>query len=189
MAPMESFDHILNWRLKRGSHTFPGREGGTCINEAAIVAAGFPYRPIRTVEDMPACFSRPICQLAMYLNDVADDEERQQLLPFVTRLVCADTAEVERQREIYISSHMYSFSFMYSSLYQYSYPYLRHDRSFQDGLEVLQGALAIGRQADVPALEEVSARMETVQRSVTAPMSAADHPILSKVKGWLVSVL
>jgi hypothetical protein len=22
---------------------FPGKDGGTCINEAAIVAAGFPY--------------------------------------------------------------------------------------------------------------------------------------------------
>ena len=27
----------------------------------------------------------------MHLNDGATDEERQQLLPFVTRLACADT--------------------------------------------------------------------------------------------------
>ncbi len=45
---METFDHILNWKLKQGSHTFPGPDGGTCINEAAIVAAGFPYRPVRS---------------------------------------------------------------------------------------------------------------------------------------------
>ena len=72
---MDSFGHILNWRLKHGSHTFPGQDGGTCINEAAIVAAGFPYQPVRSVEDMPACFSRPICRLAMRLNDQADDEQ------------------------------------------------------------------------------------------------------------------
>ena len=92
---MDSFDHILNWTLQVGSHPFPGPDGGTCINEAAIVAAGFTYQPIRSVEDMPDCFSRPICRLAMWLNDEATDEERQQLLPFVTRLACADTQEIE----------------------------------------------------------------------------------------------
>ena len=34
---MEGFEHILNWKLLRGSHEFPGKDGGTCINEAAIV--------------------------------------------------------------------------------------------------------------------------------------------------------
>ena len=57
---MDGFDHILNWTLKIGSHQFPGQDGRTCINEAAIVAAGFAYRPVRNPEDMPACFSRPI---------------------------------------------------------------------------------------------------------------------------------
>ena len=78
---MDNFDHILHWKLKQGSHAFPGKDGSTCINEAAIVAAGFPYQPVRSVHDMPACFSRPICALAMQLNDEASDEERQQLLP------------------------------------------------------------------------------------------------------------
>jgi hypothetical protein len=67
---MDGFDHILNWTLKAGSHPFPGKDGGTCINEAAIVAAGFEYQPVRRVEDMPDCFSRPICRLAMGLNDL-----------------------------------------------------------------------------------------------------------------------
>ena len=78
---MDGFDHILNWKLQPGSHPFPGKEGGTCINEAAIVAAGFEYQPVRRVEDMPDCFSRPICKLAMQLNDYATDVERQRLLP------------------------------------------------------------------------------------------------------------
>src|SRR3954469_8561811 len=125
---MDSFGHILNWKLKQGSHLFPGKDGGTCINEAAIVAAGFPYQPVRSVEDMPGCFSRPICRLAMQLNDEASDEERQQLLPFVTRLACADTPEVERERAAYIQARL-------------PYPF-----TFRAGLAVLEGALAIGRK-------------------------------------------
>src|SRR5829696_1781748 len=104
MVTMNGFDHILNWKLQLGSHPFPGKEGGTCINEAAIVAAGFAYQPVRRVEDMPECFSRPICKLAMQLNDHASEAERQRLLPFVTRLACADTPAVEAQRAAYISS-------------------------------------------------------------------------------------
>ncbi len=77
---MDNFDHILNWKLKQGSHTFPGQDGGTCINEAAIVATGFPYRPVRSVQDMPTCFSRPICALAMQLNDDASDAECRSFL-------------------------------------------------------------------------------------------------------------
>src|SRR4051812_1040382 len=50
-ATMDDFDHILNWKLKAGSHPFPGKVGGTCINEAALVAAGFEYRPVRRAED------------------------------------------------------------------------------------------------------------------------------------------
>src|ERR671921_1908009 len=138
---MDTFDHILNWRLKQGSHTFPGQDGGTCINEAAIVAAGFPYQPVRSVEDMPACFSRPICRLAMQLNDRASDEERQHLLPFVTRLACADTPAVEREREAYITARM------------------RWRLPFHEGMKVLAGALAIGRQADAAAPEEVKTRL------------------------------
>ncbi len=100
---MDTFDHLLNWKLKRGSHAFPGPDGGTCINEAALVAAGFEYRPVSDVRQMPGCFSRPICELAMVLNDHASDEDRQRLLPYVTRLACADTPEVERARAAYIN--------------------------------------------------------------------------------------
>ena len=57
---MTDFDHILNWELKAGSHEFPGPAGGTCINEAAIVAAGFEYRSIGSHRDCPPCFSEPL---------------------------------------------------------------------------------------------------------------------------------
>ena len=65
---MDQFDHILNWTLKAGSHQFPGKDGGTCVNEAALVAAGFDYRPIPSAEHMPECFSRPICAYALRLK-------------------------------------------------------------------------------------------------------------------------
>ena len=68
---MQGFDHILNWTLKKGSHQFPGPDGGTCINEAALVAMGFEYRPIAAAWQMPSCFSHPICRLAMRLNALA----------------------------------------------------------------------------------------------------------------------
>jgi hypothetical protein len=145
MVTMDGFDHILNWTLKVGSHPFPGQDGGTCINEAALVAAGFEYQPVRRVEDMPDCFSRPICRLAMGLNDEATDAERQRLLPFVTRLACADTPEVEHQRAVYIHAR---------SSYPFTFPF-----TFQEGLAVLKGALAIGRQADALGPDTVKTRM------------------------------
>jgi hypothetical protein len=171
---MDGFDHILNWKLKAGSHPFPGKDGGTCINEAALVATGFAYRPITTAEEMPNCFSRPICRLAMRLNDSAGEVERQRLLPFVTRLACADTPEVERERTAYIAQHT------------------KGRMTFQKGLEVLEGALAIGRQADPLALDEVGSRMDDVrssarlvQRPATKPASSASGHLVSKLKGLL----
>jgi hypothetical protein len=93
------FETILNWRLLAGSHPFPGPDGGTCINEAAIVAAGLPYRAIRSSADCPPCFSRPIAAYALGLNDSMPDDVRPQLLGFVLRLSgSADTPEVEAAR-------------------------------------------------------------------------------------------
>src|SRR3954464_13134767 len=160
---MDGFDHFLNWKLKIGSHPFPGPDGGTCINEAAIVATGFPYQPVKSVEDMPDCFSRPICRLAMWLNDEATDKERQRLLPFVTRLACADTPEVECARAAYIQARL-------------PYPF-----TFRAGLAVLEGALAIGRQADVLGLDMVRTRMEAVRGRATTATSVPDSPLFSKI--------
>jgi hypothetical protein len=94
------FQRMLEWKLLRGSHEFPGPDGGTCVNEAAIVAAGYPYRAIYRVKDLPASFSRPIAMLALCLNDTLDDELRQELMmPFVTRLAgSADAPKIEMVR-------------------------------------------------------------------------------------------
>ncbi|GJD50059.1 hypothetical protein OPKNFCMD_2795 [Methylobacterium crusticola] len=94
-----AFDHILNWRLLPGSHAFPGPDGGTCINEAALVAAGLPYRAIRSSADCPPCFSRPLAAYALGLNDAMPDAERPRLMAFVLRLSgSADAAPVEAAR-------------------------------------------------------------------------------------------
>jgi hypothetical protein len=94
------FRRMLEWKLLRGSHEFPGPDGGTCVNEAAIVAAGYPYRPVYRVKDLPPSFSRPISMLALCLNDTLDDELRQELMkPFVARLAgSADTPAIEMRR-------------------------------------------------------------------------------------------
>src|ERR1041384_3531428 len=100
-TPGADFDRILNWKLLRGSHEFPGPDGGTCVNEAAIVAAGHPYRAVRSVEDCPASFSLPIATYAMFLNDLIEDDGMRQrgLMPFVTSLDdSADTPDVEKER-------------------------------------------------------------------------------------------
>ena len=99
-----AFDHILNWRLLAGSHAFPGPDGGTCINEAAVVAAGLPYRTIRASEDCPRCFSRPLGSYALGLNDAMPDRERPRLIAFVLRLSgSADAPAVEARRTAFLA--------------------------------------------------------------------------------------
>jgi hypothetical protein len=102
------FENILNWKLLSGSHKFPGPDGGTCINEAAIVAAGFKYRAVQNSADCPPCFSRVIASYAIVLNEAMPHDFRQELLmPFVTRLAgTADTdaKEIERARYIAIQT-------------------------------------------------------------------------------------
>ena len=164
---MEGFEHILNWKLLAGSHQFPGKDGGTCINEAAIVAAGFEYRPIRNAAEMPKCISRPICHFAMALNDEARGRDRQRLLPFVTRLACADTDEIEQQRQTYISSRTTRFM------------------SLERGIEILEGALAIGRHADSIALPVVEERMSVAKEEGSAATSKGDKPLVATVKDLL----
>ena len=101
---MQSFDHILNWRLLSGPHEFPGPAGGTCINEAAVVAAGFPYRKIDRPQDCPPCFSRPLAAYLISLNDGMPDGPRQGLMRFLLRLAgSAASRDVETARAEHIA--------------------------------------------------------------------------------------
>src|ERR671929_674508 len=170
---MERFDHILNWTLKKGSHPFPGPDGGTCINEAALVAMGFDYRPIGAAWQMPSCFSHPICRLAMLVNDSVGDEARQRLLPYVTRLACAGTLETERRREAYIQAQMLKGRLTKGRL------------RIEKGIEILEGALAIGWQPKQPALDMVRTRMDAAKAKVTTVTSKPDSSLFGKVTAWL----
>ena len=101
---LDAFAPILNWRLLKGSHAFPGPDGGTCINEAAIVAAGLPYRAITATDDCPPCFSRPLAAYALGLNDAMPEAERQGLMAFVLRLSgSADRPGVEAARTAFLA--------------------------------------------------------------------------------------
>lgn len=101
---MKTFDAILNWKLLQGSHEFPGPDGGTCINEAAVIAAGMQYRKIETITDCPPCFCPALSLFALRLNDCAvTDYHRNELLEFVTRLPgSADTSLVQAARDEFI---------------------------------------------------------------------------------------
>lgn len=93
------FTSIVDWKLLPGSHDFPGPDGGTCISEAAIVAAGFEYRKVRSATDCPPCFSVPLSAYLIGLNDKMPDGERQKLVRFILRLSgSADTREIEQSR-------------------------------------------------------------------------------------------
>ena len=99
MTDISNIQGLLDWRLLTGSHEWPGPDGGTCINEAAIVVAGFHYSPVGGPEDFPLCFSTELGMLLLSLNDALSDERRQKLMRFVLRLPGSkDVAKVERRR-------------------------------------------------------------------------------------------
>jgi hypothetical protein len=76
---------------------------------------------------------------------------------------------VEQERETYIAARM------------------RWRLPFQEGMKVLEGALAIGRQAGVSPPDEVRARMGAVQARATISTSGPDIPLFAKIKTWFGS--
>ena len=102
------FQQLANFRLARGSHKQPNKGGNICVNEAAVIAAGFQYREIKDVSCLPDCFSRPVSEYAIYLNDFKMHRVRNELLgPFVTRLPGTSDApwiEAERARLIVVET-------------------------------------------------------------------------------------
>jgi hypothetical protein len=102
------FQQLANFHLARGSHKQPNKDGNICVNEAAVIVAGFQYREIRDVSCLPDCFSRPVSEYAIYLNDFMMHRVRNELLaPFVTRLPGTSDApwiEEERARLIVVDT-------------------------------------------------------------------------------------
>src|SRR5438045_9708775 len=80
------FQQLANFRLARGSHKQPNKGGNICVNEAAVIAAGFQHREIRDVSCLPDCFSRPVSEYAIYLHAFMVHRVRHEpLAPAVTR--------------------------------------------------------------------------------------------------------
>jgi len=96
----------LNWQLKHGSHDFPGPDGGTCINEAALVVAGLAYREVTSVEDLPEFFCPVISQFCLTLNDaMPEGETLNRLRPFAARLAgSGDGRRTADKRALYLAS-------------------------------------------------------------------------------------
>src|SRR5262245_15133591 len=101
-APLLELLKLAEWKLLRGSHEWPGPSGGTCIIEAAVVVAGYPYRAVRTFEDVPPDFCPVISAYALTLNDLLPDNPRQELIRFVPRMAgSADpSARIDRSAVI-----------------------------------------------------------------------------------------
>lgn len=83
MTDITKMQEMLNWKLLSGSHKFPGPDGGTCINEAAIVAAGFEYKRVVSPHDLPECFCKTLGGLLIRLNDSLDNKNRQKLIKYI----------------------------------------------------------------------------------------------------------
>lgn len=111
------FNAMLDWKLQRGSHRFPGPSGGTCVLEAAVVAGGEPYRPIHNYREAPEHFSPAVSLLALIINDTVIDDVRQRLVPFITRIPHSrGSDEVETARV----SRLFNFAFPSSTLESHS---------------------------------------------------------------------
>jgi hypothetical protein len=67
---------------------------------------------------------------------------------------------------------------------EFDYGFLSGTR-FEEGLEALEAALAIGRQAEPPLFAEVAGRMEAARNAPAAPMLKRDRGLSSKLKSWL----
>ena len=103
---VEKLKSLLNWQLKHGSHDFPGPDGGTCINEAALVVAGLAYREVTSIEDLPEFFCPVISQYCLTLNDaMPEGETLNRLRPFAARLAgSSDGRSTAERRALYLAS-------------------------------------------------------------------------------------
>jgi hypothetical protein len=90
----------VEFNLDAGSHKKLTKARKVCVMEAAIVAAGFPYRAVYSAKDCPSSFSHTIASYSIVLNDIMPADLRQKLLgPLIVNLGRTDNAEeIERQR-------------------------------------------------------------------------------------------
>ena len=85
MTPTLNLDEL---HLEHGAHAKP--DDGMCVMEAVAYIAGEPW------SDTPECASPVIGAFLRSWNDSLDDDTRQSLKPYITRLVGSkSTDEVE----------------------------------------------------------------------------------------------
>jgi hypothetical protein len=98
------FQQLANFRLAKGCHKQPNARGDICLMEAAAIAAGFAHRPVIDASSLPRCFSVPLSDYAIHVNDMMPAWLRNELLmSFVTRLAgTADRPAVEAERTEFI---------------------------------------------------------------------------------------
>lgn len=78
-------------KLSRGKHQSP--EQGACVLELSSMLAGEPF------SDHPASVSRPIASFLRAYNDRLDDQRRQSLYEYASKVVgTVASSEVEEQR-------------------------------------------------------------------------------------------
>jgi hypothetical protein len=125
------------------------------------------------------------------------------LLPYVIRLACADTAEIEREREAFINRRQSQFGTWSLATEISAIPcgavvgsYNARFASFEQGLAVLEGALAIGRQAIPLPMKVVTDRMASaielaaeVKRSSDGLMAWIGQKLRSSVRGRFFETL
>jgi len=149
-----TFDGLLDWHLKHGSHGFPGDDGGTCINEAAVVVAGFAYREVTTVTDLPESFCPVISQFCLTLNDsMPEGEILNRLRPFAVRLSgSSDTRKIAFQRARHLAMRAAQFfaSLAIGSVDAKAARRLVRAASHDDALAILDDLVANGSSTDKP---------------------------------------
>jgi hypothetical protein len=88
--------------LKQGSHRLPSE--GSCAMEVAILAAGYGWKQVKDISDLPECMSHVIGGYVISLNDSMPDDIRQKLMPFVTRMSGTKASlEIENKRALYLT--------------------------------------------------------------------------------------
>ena len=196
MTNIKPLADLCDWKLMRGSHKWPGPQGGTCINEAAIVASGLAYRSVSSASDCPSCFCPVISSYLIQINDGMDDKNRQKLQRFVLRLSgSADSQEVEQMRLEYIVTEtvkrIVSVAMDAAKLPEWAATcravttfiearevaaaaadaaadaarYAARDKIADECIAIIDGALAIGNQADAIEVSVALDRMEKSRRA------------------------
>jgi hypothetical protein len=91
--------YLESLKLGHGSHPAPGN-GMTqaCVMEAVAYIAGEPW------SDHPECASPAIASFLRTWNDQLDDDARQMLKPYITRLVGTRTTEADEQTRAWLAT-------------------------------------------------------------------------------------